>query len=919
MGFRLLSRFVLVSLLLAALAGLLRADVVYVDASGNGDFLQVQPAIDAALDGDVILVRSGTYPGFTIDQARVFVIADAGALVKVASKVTIKNTSTNGLVLLAGLDIEGLKTYVAAEQIGLEILNNSGHVRIQGCNVRGGMGYDNGVMGLPGGNASSIVNSSKVAFAACSLTGGTGGGIPLWVVQGGDGGHGVVEQGSAVAFYDCLLKGGVGGQADYLAPKFSAGDGGDGCRALDFGIFASGCQFQGGTGGGEAWTPGDGGDGLVVNPGAQAQLLSNTFAGGQGGFSFHGSFGQTGLPQSGGGVFHHFSGAARKLQASVLAAENASLQIQLSGEPGDRFWLASSATPVFIYMPAYAGIQLVPLPVFLANRPLTILPASGTATLVLPTPNVASGLPVHRQFLQGVVLSASGQVRLSSPLHVVVLNCSDLLPDCNGNQSCDSCDLLSPTVIDCDKNGVPDECQPDCNGNGLADLCDIASGTSLDQNHNGIPDECEPQTTWHIDASAAPGGNGSAGAPFQTIGEAFALAIGGDSVRVANGVYQGPGNRELNFNGRDFVVESSGGAVNCIIDCQFQGRAFSVGSGVTLAARIEGFTVRNGKAIGTPAFGGGIQIQGGSPTVRRIVFENCEAPLGGGLGMQNSSAWIEGCQFDSNRAQTGMGGGLYYGFAANARVLDCDFVNNQAVNGGAMGSYHSISHVERCVYEGNTASAPGGAIYAYYGEMLIDQCRIAGNAAPYGGGLAGSGSKWRLSNCTLVDNRASLRAGAAFFWQDSAQIRTLRNCIFWNNSSPSGTPFEVDKGPLDVAWCDLQGGQASITLGPTAGLNWGAGNLDVDPLFVDADGPDNDPLTLFDNDYRLALASACLDAGENASVALDWFDLDGDGNALEPVPFDFDGQPRFADIPSAPNTGSGTPPLVDLGAWERQP
>src|SRR5688572_7456427 len=53
-----------------------RSDVVYVDASGSGQYTTIQPAVDAAVDGDVILVRSGTYPGFTIDQRRVFVIAD---------------------------------------------------------------------------------------------------------------------------------------------------------------------------------------------------------------------------------------------------------------------------------------------------------------------------------------------------------------------------------------------------------------------------------------------------------------------------------------------------------------------------------------------------------------------------------------------------------------------------------------------------------------------------------------------------------------------------------------------------------------------------------------------------------------------------------------------------------------------------
>jgi len=32
---------------------------------------------------------------------------------------------------------------------------------------------------------------------------------------------------------------------------------------------------------------------------------------------------------------------------------------------------------------------------------------------------------------------------------------------------------------------------------------------------------------------------------------------------------------------------------------------------------------------------------------------------------------------------------------------------------------------------------------------------------------------------------------------------------------------------------------------------------------------------------------------------------------------DLDGRPRFADDPATINTGIGTPPLVDLGPYER--
>jgi hypothetical protein len=35
--------------------------------------------------------------------------------------------------------------------------------------------------------------------------------------------------------------------------------------------------------------------------------------------------------------------------------------------------------------------------------------------------------------------------------------------------------------------------------------------------------------------------------------------------------------------------------------------------------------------------------------------------------------------------------------------------------------------------------------------------------------------------------------------------------------------------------------------------------------------------------------------------------------------FALDLSPRFIDIPSVPDTGNGTAPIVDMGAYERQP
>ena len=121
---------------------------------------------------------------------------------------------------------------------------------------------------------------------------------------------------------------------------------------------------------------------------------------------------------------------------------------------------------------------------------------------------------------------------------------------------------------------------------------------------------------------------------------------------------------------------------------------------------------------------------------------------------------------------------------------------------------------------------------------------------------------------------------------------------------------------LTVSYCDVQGGQAGVGV-HNGNLTWGSGNLDVDPAFTDADGPDNNSLTLLDNDYTLSLFSPCIDAGSNSMISFDFLDVDGNGNSTERVPWDLLHAPRRVDQPSVPDTGAGLAPIVDMGAYER--
>lgn len=96
---------------------------------------------------------------------------------------------------------------------------------------------------------------------------------------------------------------------------------------------------------------------------------------------------------------------------------------------------------------------------------------------------------------------------------------------------------------------------------------------------------------------------------------------------------------------------------------------------------------------------------------------------------------------------------------------------------------------------------------------------------------------------------------------DSYSSPTVTNCILWSNTAPNGAQIYNDSSPSSatVSYSDVQAG--STGAGP---VNWGTGNIDEDPLFIDPNGLDGIPDTADDEEGYVHLRgwSPCINAGD---------------------------------------------------------
>jgi hypothetical protein len=224
-----------------------------------------------------------------------------------------------------------------------------------------------------------------------------------------------------------------------------------------------------------------------------------------------------------------------------------------------------------------------------------------------------------------------------------------------------------------------------------------------------------------------------------TIQAAINVSLNKDTILVANGVYTGAGNRNIDFQGKEVTVKSENGAAVTIVDCQNQGRGFLFTSGETSKAKLIGFTIENALAPDTLG-GGGVRCVSASPVITRCIIRNNSASQGGGVYVSGGSPVIRSSWIVDNSATTipqQIGGGIFC-TAGQLEISTTTIANNEAT--GAGGGIYAIAgavvNIRDSILWGNTVSGFSEQVHFSGATVDVDFTDIEHGIS----GLPGSGN-----------------------------------------------------------------------------------------------------------------------------------------------------------------------------------
>jgi hypothetical protein len=337
-------------------------------------------------------------------------------------------------------------------------------------------------------------------------------------------------------------------------------------------------------------------------------------------------------------------------------------------------------------------------------------------------------------------------------------------------------------------------------------------------------------------------------------------------------------------------------------------------------------------------FGGGFHSVYSQIVFNQTEFLNNHAEAGAGLHLENSDLDMTECVLQGNYATNGSGGAIDYnvdttifgrpnnlqitkstieGNSASGQtgglrieqinseyslvdtsVDQCEFLNNQANTFAGLRIAGTVSDftLSNSLFQSNTSNSHvGGAGFQAQSSGDIYNCIFSCNYSSFSdssrtahGVSLGNEAKVDFFNCTFFDS--SDADGIGLSARRGSEV-TVTNSIFWGcGDNPISITTAADLGcTVTVNHCAIENGIDSVYVSDSLStLNWGIGNIDVDPLFMDAQNMD----------FHLQDISPCIGSG------IDCIIIDEEWHCCPTS--DFEGNPR-------PNP-TGTNP--DIGAYE---
>ncbi|MGB2864401.1 MAG: right-handed parallel beta-helix repeat-containing protein, partial [Sedimentisphaerales bacterium] len=327
-------------------------------------------------------------------------------------------------------------------------------------------------------------------------------------------------------------------------------------------------------------------------------------------------------------------------------------------------------------------------------------------------------------------------------------------------------------------------------------------------------------------------------------------------------------------------------------DCEYAGNvAIRDGGGLFILYECS-LDIDDSKFNGNLALGSGGGVYGGGEfdvlestwynnstiNIEDTEFYRNLAGFGGGLYWhgEDSEVTVSYSKFDDNTADTG--GGLYFSRGAPT-IIGCTITNNDATDtlavdptsissypiigtifgdviyggGGGIFCWSSDAKIEDCLISDNSSSGSGGGVYlgGDPSAPVLRNCLIKENSAAIDGG--GIVANWfvepTIANCSIINNMAydstDANRGRGGGLSCTYETKTtLIDSIIWDNRGNIGNqiaigsdnePIYLDRpATLTVSYSDIQGGRAAeaVHVEPGRTLNWLAGNINADPLFV---------------------------------------------------------------------------------------